>query len=133
MIDDILWRLTARQREVLDAIVSMTQDKGVPPTLRELGAALGIRSTNGVTDHLKALRRKGYLKERPVGESGDPVSRAILLTDAANEMLEIEAAGWMPSSPEGMLARIVLALRDDKCGCDTVRKLRDVVGLENAR
>jgi repressor LexA len=34
---------------------------GYPPTLREIGEHMGIRSTNGVNDHLKALERKGYL------------------------------------------------------------------------
>jgi len=35
--------------------------RGYPPTLREIGAHMGIRSTNGVNDHLRALERKGYL------------------------------------------------------------------------
>jgi hypothetical protein len=33
-----------------------------PPTLREIGTYMDIKSTNGVNDHLKALRRKGYLE-----------------------------------------------------------------------
>ena len=36
-------------------------DRGYPPTLREIGEHMGIRSTNGVNDHLRALERKGYL------------------------------------------------------------------------
>jgi SOS-response transcriptional repressor LexA len=36
--------------------------KGYPPTVREIGAHMGIRSTNGVADHLRALERKGYLQ-----------------------------------------------------------------------
>ena len=45
------------------------QQKGIPPSLREIGDALGIRSTNGVADHIKALVKKGYLErvDRPVG------------------------------------------------------------------
>lgn len=35
-----------------------------PPTIREIGEHLGIRSTNGVPDHLKALKRKGYLQQQ---------------------------------------------------------------------
>jgi repressor LexA len=56
--------LTDRQQEVLDTIVSMTAQDGYPPTLRELGEALGIRSTNGVADHLAALQRKGRIERR---------------------------------------------------------------------
>lgn len=53
--------LTKRQRAVLDFIWRTLRENGYPPTLREIGEELGIRSTNGVNDHLKALERKGYL------------------------------------------------------------------------
>ena len=56
--------LTARQTEVLDFIQRTIDDLGYPPTVREIGEHLGIRSTNGVADHLKALKRKGYLTQR---------------------------------------------------------------------
>lgn len=46
---------------VLDFIRRWTDDRGYPPTLREIGAHMGIRSTNGVNDHLRALERKGFL------------------------------------------------------------------------
>ncbi len=54
--------LTDRQREVLTFIARSIQERGYPPTLREIGQKLGIRSTNGVNDHLKALEKKGYLQ-----------------------------------------------------------------------
>jgi repressor LexA len=47
---------------VLDYISRSISDRGYPPTLREIGSHMGIRSTNGVNDHLRALERKGYLK-----------------------------------------------------------------------
>lgn len=47
---------------VLDYIRESITARGYPPTLREIGARMGIRSTNGVNDHLRALERKGYLK-----------------------------------------------------------------------
>ena len=53
--------LTDRQATVLRVIAKHIDDVGYPPTIRELGDALGISSTNGVNDHLKALERKGYL------------------------------------------------------------------------
>lgn len=53
--------LTVRQREILAFI----QSKPYPPTVREIGAAFGIRSPNGVTCHLLALERKGaIIRER---------------------------------------------------------------------
>lgn len=53
--------LTARQQQALDYISYCLRERGYPPTLREIGEHMGIRSTNGVNDHLKALERKGYL------------------------------------------------------------------------
>src|SRR5271170_1023569 len=47
--------LTQRQQMVLVFIRQSISDRGYPPTLREIGARMGIRSTNGVNDHLRAL------------------------------------------------------------------------------
>lgn len=54
--------LTTRQREILEFITTFIHERGYPPTLREIGEHFGIRSTNGVNDHLKALEKKGYLR-----------------------------------------------------------------------
>jgi repressor LexA len=54
--------LTERQFKVLSFIENEIRDQGYPPTIREIGEHLGIRSTNGVNDHLKALLRKGYIE-----------------------------------------------------------------------
>ncbi|PIE06323.1 MAG: repressor LexA [Sorangium cellulosum] len=67
--------LTRRQQQVLDFIRESITDRGYPPTLREIGAHMGIRSTNGVNDHLRALERKGYLTRE------DMKSRALRPTD----------------------------------------------------
>lgn len=74
-------RLTDRQLEVLRFIARQIEDLGYPPTIREIGEALDIRSTNGVNDHLKALERKGYLTRDPVK------SRALIPTSLAREAL----------------------------------------------
>ena len=57
--------LTARQQAVLSAIRSHLTQYGWPPTIRELGVVLGIRSPNGVRAHLRALERKGYVQRDP--------------------------------------------------------------------
>jgi repressor LexA len=69
--------LTQRQQMVLDFIQQSIHDRGYPPTLREIGARMGIRSTNGVNDHLRALERKGYLTRE------DMKSRALRPTSLA--------------------------------------------------
>jgi repressor LexA len=73
--------LTDRQLEVLRFIAREIEDRGYPPTIREIGEALDIRSTNGVNDHLKALERKGFLTRDPVK------SRALIPTSAARDAL----------------------------------------------
>jgi repressor LexA len=53
--------LTTRQRQVLDYISDYICERGYPPTIREIGDHMGIKSTNGVSEHLETLWRKGYL------------------------------------------------------------------------
>jgi repressor LexA len=53
--------LTGRQQDVLRFIQSQIKQIGYPPTIREIGKELGLKSTNGVNDHLKALERKGFI------------------------------------------------------------------------
>ena len=55
-------KLTARQQEMLDYIERETSSTGVPPSIRQIGTALGISSTNGVRLHLQALQKKGYIR-----------------------------------------------------------------------
>src|SRR6476620_5359260 len=57
----MMQKLTQRQKMVLEFIQTTIDTDGYPPTLREIGNFMGIRSTNGVNDHLRALERKGYL------------------------------------------------------------------------
>ena len=53
--------LTPRQQNILDFVHEFQQQHGYPPSIREIGEFFGIRSTNGVSDHLRALERKGFL------------------------------------------------------------------------
>ena len=54
--------LTARQEAVLQFVVRYIQDIGYPPSIREIGENFGIGSLRGVTVHLDALQRKGYIE-----------------------------------------------------------------------
>ena len=56
--------LTPRQQKVLAFIEDQIEAQGFAPTIREIGRHLGISSTNGVNDHLKALERKGYIQRQ---------------------------------------------------------------------
>ncbi len=63
-----------RQLEILRSIERHLREQGYPPTVREIGEAVGLRSTNGVAEHLRALIRKGYLSKE------DMKSRALVPT-----------------------------------------------------
>ncbi|APB00056.1 transcriptional repressor LexA [Nocardia seriolae] len=57
--------LTVRQRKVLEVIRSSVHDRGYPPSIREIGDAVGLTSTSSVAHQLRALERKGYLRRDP--------------------------------------------------------------------
>lgn len=67
--------LTDRQREVLDWVQEFLESNGFPPTRSEIAAAFGWTGTNGATDHLLALQRKGYLEVLPNTARGIRVVR----------------------------------------------------------
>ena len=56
--------LTSRQKKILDFIVYSVEDKGYPPTIRQIGEYFHIRSTNGVRAHLSALEKKGFIRRQ---------------------------------------------------------------------
>lgn len=57
--------LTRRQQQVLALLQKKIRDNGVPPSIREIGRELQISSLRGVTCHLEALEKKGYLRRLP--------------------------------------------------------------------
>lgn len=90
MVDKPRAKLTKRQGEVLDVITTSIERDGYPPTIREIGAELGIKSTNAVNDHLKALERKGYLQRN------EAKSRALIPVDLPSnddDMVDVPIVG----------------------------------------
>ncbi len=57
--------LTHRQRRVLEVIRESIEDRGYPPTVREIGEAVGLQSTSSVSHQLAMLQRKGFLRRDP--------------------------------------------------------------------
>ena len=57
--------LTPRQRKVLEVIRDWVERFGYPPSVREIGDAVGLTSTSSVHHQLRALERKGYLRRDP--------------------------------------------------------------------
>ncbi|MBE7411499.1 MAG: transcriptional repressor LexA [Leptospiraceae bacterium] len=75
--------LTEKQEEVLSYITNTIKDRGLPPTIREIGDEFGI-TAKGAYDHLKAIEKKGYIR------TSKNQSRAIeLLRPNAEDMLPV--------------------------------------------
>lgn len=62
--------LTPRQSEVLDAIVLYKDRTGFPPTILELAGLIGCASPNAAAEHVKALKKKGYISIAPEAARG---------------------------------------------------------------
>jgi repressor LexA len=121
--------LTKRQEQTLSFIRSSINERGYPPTLREIGEHMGIKSTNGVNDHLRALERKGYLRRE------DMKSRALkLVHDEAptpandDDLVEVKILGRVAAGlPLLAEEHVVDSVRVDRM---MVRGGRDVFGLK---
>ena len=57
--------LTKRQQEIYDFVKQYTLDKGYPPSVREIGEAVGLASSSTVHGHLARLEDKGYIRRDP--------------------------------------------------------------------
>jgi repressor LexA len=122
--------LTKRQAQTLDFIRQSIEERGYPPTLREIGESMGIRSTNGVNDHLRALERKGYLSRE------DMKSRALRLVSREapevpagpdDNLLDVQVLGRVAAGlPLLAEENVVDTVRIDRM---LVRGGRDVFGL----
>jgi repressor LexA len=63
--DGRLHGLTERQRTILNVIRASVTNRGYPPSIREIGDAVGLTSTSSVAHQLRTLERKGYLRRDP--------------------------------------------------------------------
>jgi len=75
-------RLTRRQEEILSFIREFAGEYGYSPTVREIAKRFGMRSTNAVADHLRALERKGAIVRR------ERAARGIRLRDEREGAVE---------------------------------------------
>jgi len=101
--------LTDRQKAIYDFILKTIRERGFAPSIAEIGKQFKIASTNGVSDHLKALEKKGYI--RRVGKRAFEVVNA-LGKAALSATREIPLLGRVPAgkpflseeNTEGLLA-----------------------------
>jgi repressor LexA len=93
--------LTPRQRRVLEVIREWVERFGYPPSVREIGEAVGLTSTSSVAHQLRALERKGYLRRDP----NRP--RAVGIRPADSAPATSEAPGGEPAKPTPVFVPVV--------------------------
>ncbi len=95
--------LTARQRKVLEVIRDSVERRGYPPTVREIGEAVGLTSTSSVSHQLAMLQKKGFLRRDPsrpravdVRLPGEVASAVERVADEAAERAARPAPAYVP-------------------------------------
>jgi repressor LexA len=105
--------LTPRQRKVLEVIRDWVERFGYPPSVREIGDAVGLTSTSSVHHQLRTLERKGYLRRDPHrtravdvrgpddgAEEQDVRPAAVAVSAGVSEVGQNSAAGPLARHPE---------------------------------
>ena len=91
--------LTVRQRIVLDMIRTAIETRGYPPSMREIGEAVGLTSPSSVAHQLAALEKKGYIRRDP------RLPRAMEIVDPAESSHDITGIG--DSMPEASYVPVI--------------------------
>jgi len=97
--------LTARQRRILTVIRELVEDRGYPPSMREIGESVGLTSSSSVSHQLRALEHKGYLRRDP----NRPRALEVISPDSVPEAFAADfqaATGSPPPAYVPMLGRI---------------------------
>ncbi len=84
--------LSQKQQEILEFIRQSVLNKGYPPSVREIGDAVHLKSTSSVHSHLATLEKKGYIRKNPLKQ------RTIEIVDETfhqfkNEVVNIPVVG----------------------------------------
>ena len=101
--------LTEKQQDILDYLVTCIREEHYTPTVREIAARFGFRSTNAVRDHLAALERKGVLQRRAGSSRGIELADALLTDEGAQAGIPIigrVAAGQPITAMENVEGRL---------------------------
>jgi repressor LexA len=84
--------LTGKRREILDFIAAQLRERGYPPSVREIGEAVGLMSSSTVHAHLTTLQRQGYLRRDPT----KPRAIEVRYDSASGAALERRPARHVP-------------------------------------
>lgn len=92
--------ISNRQRQILDLIQATVQQRGYPPSVREIGEEVGLSSPSTVHSHLSALVREGYLRR----DATKP--RAIEVVSTPEDMAPVEGLHRAPVRDVPLVGRI---------------------------
>jgi repressor LexA len=115
--------LTSRQQQVLEGIHQIINEKGYPPTVREIGERLGLRSSCTVQRHLEALERKGYIKRDRTKARSVEIVQAPDPTMIPVPMIPVPVVGTVPAGQPVLAAENIEevfplprdVVKDDQC------------------
>jgi repressor LexA len=88
--------LTERQRTILEVIRSSVTTRGYPPSIREIGDAVGLTSTSSVAHQLRTLERKGFLRRDPNRPRAVDVRSAEDVAHAHAVMTDVAGSDALP-------------------------------------
>ena len=91
--------LTPRQRKVLEVIRDWVERFGYPPSVREIGDAVGLNSTSSVHHQLRTLERKGYLRRDPNRTRAVDVRLPDDGTAVSEDVVEVTGSGDAHPTP----------------------------------
>lgn len=83
-------KLSKRQQQILDFIKQEVKQKGYPPSVREIGSAVGLASSSTVHGHLSRLESKGYIRRDPTKP------RAIEILEIEDDNIVKREAKYVP-------------------------------------
>jgi len=121
--------LTGKRQEILECIAVSLRERGYPPSVREIGEAVGLTSSSTVHAHLAVLQREGYLRRDPTKPRAievryDPSSKAAM---AARPVRTVPLVGDVAAG-SGVLAsenvEELLPLPEDFTGTGSLFMLR---------
>lgn len=121
--------LTGKRQQILECIAASLRDRGYPPSVREIGEAVGLTSSSTVHAHLAVLQREGYLRRDPTKPRAievryDPSSKAAM---AARPVRTVPLVGDVAAG-SGVLAsenvEELLPLPEDFTGTGSLFMLR---------
>ncbi len=115
--------LTSRQREILEYVRFRQRIRSYPPTVREIGEAVGLSSSSTVQNHLNTLERKGYIRRDP------SKSRTIEIVDLDQMQAKLDKVVAVPLVGRVAAGQPLLAEENIE---DHVMISQDLIGTDHA-